>query len=965
MDFILNRLNRKIEMEENELNKLSLCRERLEYCLIFLLNYLWNKNFDMLLTDDKIDALHKLQNLQIGDIVSIIRKLDLKKQTIGKKAFREIDKYPEVRNGYLGHGYTHSDCAAEITSALQDIYAKISAEINIISQKWTLVYVKKVSDHKASGEKYSNDGLPDLWACDLYTFEFEPERTYALNENMEYIKLSPFIEIRNDGENKFLFRKLKEKLTGKVLFNQLIATGSFEKEFHELAEFCVEEQTGKRVSANSTIMNVFNCNYNKYITEGSSQGIKQIQDFIENNNANVNATIWGHGGVGKTACIQKVCMDYFHRDSKKMDYIIFLSAKDRVYNTYTGQISVLEDEHPIRTYEDIMFSIGNMIYPSYEKSASIEEIETEFIEFTGKILVVIDDLETFERKEIDKIKSLIPRLDAHVHKIIFTTRSNQIIGQEIAFNEMDSAEMITFLQSDISERYPLYLERFKEICEDEATVRKIHEATDGRPIFLFQFVEIFVQNGIDGNKWKTIKSSENAKEFLYGRIYRYLTEKAQILFCVIYKIADTENLLFSKEMLQFVVSKYVGENDFDIAFSELIKLKVIELYGAENYRIYSKEIIAMMDGEFKKRLPAFQSFVRDQQKKVGGKQGVIKSIYQARLDEANNLRQFGNKFEVEERYRSLLKDEKTPIEIKRKSLCNLCSYFQITVLDNRMAIKTFKDFFSIFRNDATICRLYAQALWTESEKNSAIQIIEDYFKQNNLSKTAAPNLEMAYLLLAYRANFILENYYGLEAPMPDNKSLREYSEKKGAMLMQMDEFVSDRQIAHIISITDLEWKNFSRNTRHNAEMLISQVIKIYVILAAVQKKYVNAGIKITGFALQYLGMQYKASLSKTRAAFNDIETKINRQNASNFVIEEGRSGFGTVTGVAKYGVFVQLNAERSGLLHISNMGDRYISCIYDEIKVGEKLNVRINKIDKTTGKISLAATNSYDVPQGE
>lgn len=39
MDYILNRLNRKIEMEENGLDKLLLSRERLEYCLIFLLNY--------------------------------------------------------------------------------------------------------------------------------------------------------------------------------------------------------------------------------------------------------------------------------------------------------------------------------------------------------------------------------------------------------------------------------------------------------------------------------------------------------------------------------------------------------------------------------------------------------------------------------------------------------------------------------------------------------------------------------------------------------------------------------------------------------------------------------------------------------------------------------------------------------------------------------------------------------------
>lgn len=950
MDYILNRLNRKIAMEENGADRLIFSRERLEYCLFFLLDYLWDKNFDKLLFDDKINVINKLQNLQIGDVVFIIKKLDVEK-IISNREFREIDKYPEIRNAALGHGYTHSDYAEEIVTALQNIYDIICRDIEILRQEWTIIFVKKIDEGKAKGEKYLDDGLPDLWTCDQSIYEFYPNRTYAVNQDLQYIKLSPFIEVQNDGESKFVFRKLKEKLTGRVIFNRLISTGTMEKEFKELAEFCVEELTDRRISANSTIMNNFDCNYEKYIDEGVSQGIKQVHEFVEKNNSSVNATIWGHGGVGKTACIQKVCMDYFYGKSKKLDYIIFLSAKDRVYNTYTGEINIIEEEHPIRTYEDVMFSIGNMIGSSSGGSNFLEDIEKELIEFDGKILIIIDDLETFERKEIDKIKNLIPKLDAHIHKIIFTTRSNQIIGQEISFNEMNIDEMVTFLSSDIATRYPMFNDRFKTICADEGIVKKIHEATDGRPIFLFQFVEIFVQNGLDGNNWKSIKSSRNAKEFLYGRIYCYLSEKAQILFCAIYKIVDTKNLLFSKEMLRFIVLKYVGENDFDIAFSELIKLKVLELYEAENYRIYSKEIVIIMGEEFRKRAAEFQSYIADQQKKVGGKQGAIKSIYQARLDEANHLRQYGNKFEVEERYRSLLKDDKTPIELKRKALCNLCSYFQITVLDNTMALKTFEDFIFMFRSDATIFRLYAQALWAEGEKEKAVQVIENYFKNSNLK--IAVNLEMAYLLFAYKANYILENFYSLETPMTDYKLSREYGDKKKEVIFQMKNFVIDNQVVNIIDINNITWRGFTPKTRHNAEMLISQIVKMFVILGTVQEKFLYNGIKITHFALQHLGQQYRTFLLKANEKLNYIKNEISKHESNEFIIEEGKCGLGVVTGVVDYGAFIQLNAEKRGLLHISNMGNRYISCIFDEIKVGDKLFVKIDRIDEETGKISL------------
>ena len=62
---------------------------------------------------------------------------------------------------------------------------------------------------------------------------------------------------------------------------------------------------------------------------------------------------------------------------------------------------------------------------------------------------------------------------------------------------------------------------------------------------------------------------------------------------------------------------------------------------------------------------------------------------------------------------------------------------------------------------------------------------------------------------------------------------------------------------------------------------------------------------------------------------------------------------GKVTGIAKFGAFVALDGDRSGLVHISEVANTYVSDVNEYLKVGQTVKVKIIGINED-GKISLS-----------
>ena len=75
---------------------------------------------------------------------------------------------------------------------------------------------------------------------------------------------------------------------------------------------------------------------------------------------------------------------------------------------------------------------------------------------------------------------------------------------------------------------------------------------------------------------------------------------------------------------------------------------------------------------------------------------------------------------------------------------------------------------------------------------------------------------------------------------------------------------------------------------------------------------------------------------------------------------------GEVTGVTKYGVFVSLEEDYSGLVHISEVSSKYVNNLTNRFMIGDIINVKVLEIDeeKCHVKLSIKKIN-YKVKIGK
>ncbi len=71
-------------------------------------------------------------------------------------------------------------------------------------------------------------------------------------------------------------------------------------------------------------------------------------------------------------------------------------------------------------------------------------------------------------------------------------------------------------------------------------------------------------------------------------------------------------------------------------------------------------------------------------------------------------------------------------------------------------------------------------------------------------------------------------------------------------------------------------------------------------------------------------------------------------------LREGMRLQGTVRNVVDFGAFVDVGVKQDGLVHISEMADRYVESPYDEVSVGDQIDVVILSVDAERGRIGLS-----------
>lgn len=71
-------------------------------------------------------------------------------------------------------------------------------------------------------------------------------------------------------------------------------------------------------------------------------------------------------------------------------------------------------------------------------------------------------------------------------------------------------------------------------------------------------------------------------------------------------------------------------------------------------------------------------------------------------------------------------------------------------------------------------------------------------------------------------------------------------------------------------------------------------------------------------------------------------------------LEEGMEIEGMVTNVTDFGAFVDIGVHQDGLVHLSELANKFVQDPRDVVKVGEVVNVKVIKVDKTMPRISLS-----------
>ncbi|SLN42678.1 hypothetical protein ROA7450_02085 [Roseovarius albus] len=82
-------------------------------------------------------------------------------------------------------------------------------------------------------------------------------------------------------------------------------------------------------------------------------------------------------------------------------------------------------------------------------------------------------------------------------------------------------------------------------------------------------------------------------------------------------------------------------------------------------------------------------------------------------------------------------------------------------------------------------------------------------------------------------------------------------------------------------------------------------------------------------------------------------------------LKPGMSLEGTVTNVAAFGAFVDIGVHQDGLVHVSQLADRFVKDPHEVVKTGDVVKVRVTEVDIPRKRIGLTMRKTVDKSQGK
>lgn len=773
MDFILYKIEQKIYLSKfcDQVTQINLYRIWHEYILTAFLSYLYNnsiKTINSELLDQTISELSG--GCSAGKIIEISNRFgdheDLFPKEI-KKLFNE--GYVCLRNNDWGHTLScePKDYDRFLNNLINNYAAIKKLNFPFLQKKYRIHKILRQEGQRYLGIRYEADGSMGYFEVEPTTsnVSFDTNSLYIFDlindkepiDYKKYKRISPFIDIDRTGDHIYLFNKIKKKNLGKVVYHHLFEKRPEEHtiDWQELIYKKPDFDSKTIETENGTTINRFELNYgNKFVDEIASHIANEIRSFLKYNSTAI-AVVRGMGGVGKTATVQKICHELAYENKESyFSHVIFVSAKKRFFDYKEGAYRDISSENSklsniVSSFNDIQRELQEILSLPQE----CNDDEFCFSHLQDKILLVIDDFESFEEKESEKIQQAINRLDLNYHRVIITTRDQKISSSKVIPTSNLNADQCLFFLKKIHEFNDAELEKLEKTEVKNA----IWKGTKGYPIVILHLSEVIHRRGFDNAIGEDFINSPDVFEYMYGNMYETLTDHAKELFCImslfLQQPTDTNKGIIGGAIsdLKFVFTDEDDEDaqlSFTNALDDLKEYRIL-IVDEDTFEITTPLIIKLMKGKYEKSNPTSKN--------------IWSKRYAALQKEEQNTKiTYANiKFPqllAERQFDEIYKHGRISLENKMLAVITQAKYYDSLGKDGYHVYSERKPLFkgsNIYTKYTIQWAKYART--KEYHKKDAICIIEDFFNEVDMDWNQTQLITLMGLFVLYRCKFIQEN----------------------------------------------------------------------------------------------------------------------------------------------------------------------------------------------------------------
>ena len=145
---------------------------------------------------------------------------------------------------------------------------------------------------------------------------------------------------------------------------------------------------------------------------------------------------------------------------------------------------------------------------------------------------------------------------------------------------------------------------------------------------------------------------------------------------------------------------------------------------------------------------------------------------------------------------------------------------------------------------------------------------------------------------------------------------------------------------------------------NNAQRFPDDTVKALKLITLNEKNF--EGLKESPYLLLMNGVDHLEPQRNVREIIKELNARLGEEAVVQTAIEkylsdlkEGMELNGTVRNVIDFGVFVDIGVHQDGLVHLSQLADRYIKHPSEVVKVGDVVQVRVLSVDLAKKRIAL------------